>query len=52
MEPVMALIDQASRIRLFNQALGVSVLDISPYPVDFIEAVITWAGELARKGML
>lgn len=44
--PLIGLISQASRIRAFNKTLGTAVTDLSPYPVDFVDAVVGWAQEL------
>lgn len=39
----MRMISEANRIRLFNKALGTHEIDLSPYPVDFVETVVQWA---------
>lgn len=44
--PLIALLSQAARLRAFNHALGVSVLDLTPYPVDFVDVVVQWNGTL------
>lgn len=42
----MRMIADANRIRLFNKTLGTNALDLSDYPVDFVETVIAWGAEL------
>ena len=46
--PLMQLVSAANRIRLFNAGLGTHVLDLTPFPPDFVAAVVTW--QAAREG--
>jgi len=41
-EHLINLVDTAWRIRAFNRALGTNVIDLSVFPVDFVNAVLTW----------
>lgn len=50
LDPLIMLISHASRIRAFNKALGTSVTDLSVFPVDFVTAVIGWAGTMDNAG--
>lgn len=49
---MMRLITQADRLRRVNKALGTHYDSLDSLPIDYVEAIVAWAGELEAKGLL
>jgi hypothetical protein len=44
--PMIDLVSYAWRLRTFNRALGLHERSLDDWPVDFVEAVLTWGSKL------
>lgn len=47
--PMVSLLTTAQRIRQFNRTLGTNEWDLSPFPRDFVEAVVQWGDWLTAN---